>query len=450
MNSKYLKSAINYSNAKYFGVDLVNLYKESGDKISKDLIKRFGKHKSFLIICGTAGNGGDGFTIAMDLVKNHAKDIIVYLVGRLANISDPAVKKLWLELNDFAKSTSDLTIKQDAYAKDIDQKDIVIECISGTGFEGEKLNKRSGDIIKRISHFDSRLVAIDVPVPSYTPDIVYSLMYPKTEKAVTIDVKLPKELGLYCGPGDAKYLFEPKLFSHKKKNGKLLYISNTASNEDILMAAKLAEQYNVQLSVYNPFNLAESNESKNIEMVQNEYLDKAISSADSIIFGNFDELSLLNRALINEVLKYKAKRYIFSSSAINFFNIEDLKQIEDSIVILNKNESIQSRGQNVSDKRLAVEYSVNVASIGMQTVVYNTEGELRFNVSPLSAKSFYKPLLANLIAVLSTKNDFWQSMKASMFLLDLSAKLANGDSVEVNQDNIINRIVKSLEWCSNF
>lgn len=447
MNSKYLKSVINYANARYLGVDLVNLYKESGEKIAADLAGKFGKDKSFAIICGTGGNGGDGFSIAMNLVLNQHDNVCLYLIGRSVSITDPAVKTLWKEVIEFSKDHKELIIKQDSYSKDIEQSDVVIECLSGTGFEGDKLNKRFSDVVKRISHFDSRLVAIDVPVPSYTPDIVYSLMYPKTENAITIEMELPKELGLYCGPGDAKYLFEPKLFSHKKKNGKLLYISNTSNTEDIQTAAQIAEQYNVQLSVYNPFN---SVNYKNVEPIDHKDLDLAIAATDSIIFGEFDDVSLLNRGLINEIIEYKGRKYIFGSNALNFFDLDKLKSFPDAVVLLTKNEILELKGQHISDKRLAVEFGVDVASIGMQTALYNKEGEFKINVSPLSAKSYYKSLLSSLVAVLSTKNDFWLSIKAAVFLLDLSAKLVNGDSEELDQNNIIARIVKSLEWCRSF
>src|SRR5690554_5383588 len=98
MNQFSKLSKIIYTNLKYFGIDIVSLYKESAKEIAKKLIKEFGKDRTYSIICGLGGNGGDGFAVALELNNAGVKNINTFLVGRANQIQNPVSKELFDEI----------------------------------------------------------------------------------------------------------------------------------------------------------------------------------------------------------------------------------------------------------------------------------------------------------------------------------------------------------------
>ncbi|MEP7103633.1 MAG: NAD(P)H-hydrate epimerase [Candidatus Dojkabacteria bacterium] len=412
MDSLNINSKIIYTNAKHFGIDLASLYKVSAEKIASLLIEKYGVNKSYSVICGLGGNGGDGFAVAYELVKK-VKKIGIYLVGRPNSIEDPVARELWDKLKKL--SQANLTIKQDCYAKDITQGDVTLECLIGTGLVGEKLNKRFGDVIKRVSHFKKSIVALDVPIPSYSPDLTISLLYPKTKSAEVIEISLPKELQIYPGPGEFEALFRPKTHSYKVQNGRLLYVFNSEHSEELESIINFAEDYHVQIYVYSP---NEVKPNKKIVVVKEEELDEAIALADSIYLGEFDKTSLLNRALVLEILSYKFRKYIFNKSALRFISPEVLSKIPEKLFILEKDIACKIDPKSVKgSKRIAIEFKASLIVPSIQSYLYSDTGEFRLD---LTGKLFEKKLqqeLLNLAAVLSTKNDIWLALRAADFML---------------------------------
>lgn len=453
MNQSYLKSLITYTNCKYFNIDIEMLYLDSGKKISEKLIDFFGKDKEFGIICGLAGNGADGLATAIELTKNRVRMVKVYLVGRQNFIENPIGAKLFNELQQLlSKNKSyNLSIKQDCFAKDIEQPEVLIEALVGTGLEGNKLNKRFSDVIKRISHFNSKLVAIDVPAPSYNPDKTYSLLYPKLEHSEVIEVNVPKEIGLYCGPGDVKYLNLPKTTTHKKNNGKLLFISSTNEKEYLNKLINLDLELNFGLMLYN-FNQEKIIESKKAEIINDLETDEAINKSDSIYYGNFDEVSLVNRGLIGEIIKYKGKKQIINSRALNFINVDGLRGIQDCMVLPDK-ENISKfsnrsshTGFNQSLRSYAIENNINIVTFGFQSILYSNHGDFKISTSSVSSKNDFKEVFSNLVAAFSTMNSVWSSMKAASFVCEMAYKI----SKESKEEDYVKFVKDAIEWCLKF
>ena len=119
----------------------------------------------------------------------------------------------------------------------------------GTGLEKEVLNKRYKDVVARFSHFNSKIVAVDVPCPHYSPDTTLSLMYPKVENAEVIAIDIPAELEKYCGPGEKEFLWKPKRISHKAKNGQIIYFSTDSKLNDVVN--KSASSYETSAALFN-------------------------------------------------------------------------------------------------------------------------------------------------------------------------------------------------------
>lgn len=407
MDNLNINSKILYTNAKNFGIDLVAMYQDSAIKISNLLLNKFGKDKTYSIICGLGGNGGDGFAIAKELSKT--SKVILYLIGRNNHIEDQVSFELWKDLKEVISDK--LTIKQDAYAEDIVSTDVILDCLVGTGIIGEKLNKRFGDIIKRISHFKKERVAIDIGSIGYKPDFTISLIYPKTQDAEVIEVFLPKELLMYPGPGEVEVLFKPKKHSYKVKNGKLLYIFNTDNPKDLEKLTQYSQDYLVNLITYSPKNTHES--------ISDHELSDSIDSCDTLFLGDFEN-SLVNRALINEVLKFKDKKFILSKSVLDLINIEILKNLKEKIFILDKNNISKFNIGDKSDKgykRIALEYKTNLIVPSVQSYIYSANGEFRLDLSGTLFNNAAQEDLLCLVATLSTKNDMWLSLRAADFML---------------------------------
>ncbi|MEO6729476.1 MAG: NAD(P)H-hydrate epimerase [Candidatus Dojkabacteria bacterium] len=413
MDNLNVNSKILYTNAKNFGIDLVSLYKSSANLISKKIVESYGVEKHYSIICGLGGNGGDGFAIAEELSKT--SKVTVYLVGRSNNIEDPVAFDLW---NNLKRSKSpNLILKQDCYAEDITSTDVVIECLIGTGLVGKKLNKRFGDIIKRISHFKKITLAIDAPSPSYKPDLTISLIYPKTQDAEVVNIDLPKELTMYPGPGEVEVLFKAKKHSYKAKNGKLLYIYNSDTKTNLEKIIRYSEDYYVHVNIYSLKSNPKQLEGENISYINEEDLEESIISSDTIFLDEFSGESLLNKAIISEILNYTDKKFILSNSSIRFIPEEKLKPIKEKVFILNKDTlSIDTKGEK-GYKRTAIELAANIIVPSIQSYLYSNTGEFRLDIS---GKLFNKELQQELLcltAVLSTKNDIWLSLRAADFML---------------------------------
>lgn len=420
MDSPLHASKILYTNAKYFGIDLKKMYLEAGQKISEKLIGKFGKSKSYAFICGLGGNAGDGLATIKYLIKEGVDDVSLYLVGRQTQFEDVITNELFEDL----KKYSSLKIKQDAYAEDVVQEDVVVECLVGTGLIGDQLNKRFRDIIKRISHFKSQLIAIDKPAPSYAPDIVYSLVYPKTTNAQVIDINIPKDLTIYSGPGEVEALFKPKRSAYKSKNGKILYITNTEKLDSIERLLRIADAYLVNVYIYNPNrNFESKNISKlltNYEVIDDNKVDEYIGISDSSIFwGDFENMNILNRALITEILRYKGTKQVLFGDAIDYVHPNSLNGYTDLLVMPDQEQKVKFLDKgNSSIRRLASENKYLFSEFGLRSTIYSSKGELVFDRSGIFIKAQYQKFLAMLSAVLGSKNDLWLAAKAGLFLTE--------------------------------
>ncbi len=446
MNQIIQKSLITYTNCKYYNVDLKSLYEESAHKIADKLVNEFGVNKKYVFVCGLGGNAADGFAVAKCLSETNIKNIEVYVVGRLNLSEDLIAKELFQELTDY----KDVNIKQDCYATDIPQGDVVVECLVGTGLEGNKLNKRFHDVIKRISHFNSILIAIDVPAPSYKPDKVYSLMYPKTEEAEVIDIKLPTDLNLLVGPGEVKYLFQPNKTSHKKKNGKVLIVSSTFNTNKIINAIKIAEQYETYCYIYN-FNKDNSQfknfKSNYYELVENKDVDEAVDNCDVILYKDIDEANLLNRSVVHELANYRGRKHILNEKALDFLHPREIRELNNKIIIGNKDSLDKFMDDSIKNIRsISQNYNLTLVEPGLKTSIYSESGDIKFDSTGLFFKQEYRELLVNLIGMLSTKNDSLLSAQAGLFIVSLCYKLAS-DEGDISIDNIASKIGEVMEWC---
>lgn len=152
-----------YANAKQFQLYDSILLNKKGYQIEEmvyeaasALYKHIPKNKKMIILCGKGNNGADGMALA-SLIK---EDVIVYYLEdpSLGNKASSYYLQIVSNLNIPIKFTLD-----ELY-KDLENSDVIIDAIFGTGFKGA-LNEYYLSVVNLINQFhDSKqIVSIDIP-----------------------------------------------------------------------------------------------------------------------------------------------------------------------------------------------------------------------------------------------------------------------------------------------
>ena len=129
---------------------------------SKDLMYRAAKGvydaydgwrgKSIAIVVGGGNNGGDGYALAGILKKEGIDSVLYQVSDRLSE--DGAY---------YCGIASELGVPVQAFDADTDLSgfDVIVDCILGTGFQGEVRGK-AGDAIKAINSADAFVISVDI------------------------------------------------------------------------------------------------------------------------------------------------------------------------------------------------------------------------------------------------------------------------------------------------
>jgi hydroxyethylthiazole kinase-like uncharacterized protein yjeF len=228
------------------------LLMENAGAASADLIDReyAVKGKEVLVVSGLGNNGGDGFVVCRHLL-NRGANVAAVVLGRSDEIRTDEARLNWnvLELTDLnlvrihILDSADL----DKLRKTLGNADIVVDAILGTGVRG-KLREPISSSVQAINESGKIIVAIDAPTglnPS-TGEIhgaavkaLMTLTFHKmkrgfeghsrmTGKIRVVDIGIPVEAELFCGPGDARRVTTPRTpFSSKKSYGSVLVIGGS-------------------------------------------------------------------------------------------------------------------------------------------------------------------------------------------------------------------------------
>jgi ADP-dependent NAD(P)H-hydrate dehydratase / NAD(P)H-hydrate epimerase len=228
------------------------LLMENAGAASADLIDReyAAEGKKAVVVSGLGNNGGDGFVVCRHLLNRGAKVGLV-LLGRSEEIKTDEAKLNWnvlekMDLNLTRTSILD-SAELDKLRKALENADIVVDAILGTGVRG-KLREPISSSVKAIDDSGKIIVAIDTPTglnPS-TGEIhgvaikaTMTLTFHKmkrgfeghsdlTGKVRVVDIGIPVEAELFCGPGDVRRVTIPRTpFSSKRNYGAVLVIGGS-------------------------------------------------------------------------------------------------------------------------------------------------------------------------------------------------------------------------------
>ncbi len=109
-------------------------------------------NKKIAIIVGGGNNGGDGYALA-GILKNNGIDSVIYKVSD--KMSDDG--KYYMEI---AKNLG-VSIKSFDENTNLNEYDVIVDCILGTGFVGE-VHGKARDAIEAINQSNTYVISVDI------------------------------------------------------------------------------------------------------------------------------------------------------------------------------------------------------------------------------------------------------------------------------------------------
>lgn len=440
-------------NARFFGMGDSVMIEKAGEGISEYILRTIKGYKRGVVrcsfICGLGNNGADGMSAALTLSKKLLEqkisnvEIKMYLLGRENEINSTEAKNLFQKIHDRKLEIENFSYVQDAYAKDIDDADILVEAILGTGTKGV-IRKRYKDVVQRILKMKSYKIAVDVPVSGYKPNLVLSLITAKQKRAVVLDLGLPEEVESYLGPAHVKYLYEPPKNAYKRMTGELLVFGGSQLFHGApIMAIKAASKFIGSVFFYTSPENRELISKQKMELqefisLRESDLEKYAEYASVILVGPGLEENISNKAMLTYLLnKYPEKTFVLDAYAIAMANPKQNRQnkrgFRNCILTPHRGElrhifdDAKVVGLEGKLKRFCIENKCHLVLKGSVDLLFSADGEQKFNHTgnPGMAKGGTGDIMAGIIAALACKNDPWDALMAGTFLSGLAGDLAN-------------------------
>ena len=148
------------------GISYSRLMENAGSACAKIIRDRFDDSgfKNAVIVCGKGKNGGDGFVIARKLFENGYR-VSVLLAHGLPS-AETAVET-FTRAKDLGIDIEMYDETNEKHINRIAKADIVVDCIFGTGFQGEA-DEKTARLFERISDSEGFVVSVDLPSGLYT------------------------------------------------------------------------------------------------------------------------------------------------------------------------------------------------------------------------------------------------------------------------------------------
>jgi len=228
------------ANCEYLGIKRIQLMENAGAAIARAVKERISTGK-VVILAGKGNNGGDAFVAARHL---SGYDVRVILLGRKEEIKTHEALQNWNALEKTSVPRMQVAESNEFDLKLIENADIIIDGIFGTGVRG-KIRELESTAIDLINTSGAFVISVDVP-SGLDPDggkfeksvkSGLTLTFHKmkaglqpcdvkkyTGEIKVIDIGIPQEAEFYVGPGDIQpFLKRPKT-SHKGDAGRVLVI----------------------------------------------------------------------------------------------------------------------------------------------------------------------------------------------------------------------------------
>ncbi len=232
-------------NSEYLGVSKLQLMENAGRAVAAAVMERFGRKSSVVIVCGTGGNGGDGFVAARHLAGAGYKPRVI-LLGQPKNIGSQEAEANWQALKGMSETILITQVRDSAEIEALNG-DVVIDAMIGTGVIGA-LAPPYRKMVDAIKASNGYTIAVDIPTginadtgeaPGKAVKADLTITFHKEKKGLrsaqshtgeleTAPIGIPPEAERYAGPGDV-FIASKKRYpnAHKGDHGSLLVIGGS-------------------------------------------------------------------------------------------------------------------------------------------------------------------------------------------------------------------------------
>ncbi|WP_457614568.1 NAD(P)H-hydrate dehydratase [Methanopyrus sp.] len=233
-------------NSRWLGFEEDFMMENAGAGVARVVIEEYSPD-DVLIVCGTGGNGGDGFVTARHL-DSEGVNVEVLLVGRREAVKNEAAELNLRRLDRAGIPVQEARDSDDL--KNIDfERDVVVDALLGFGIRG-RLREPVRSAVLRIneaSREGSRVVSIDIPTgldpdTGETPDVIVEadliVSIHRHKRGVRrlrdaflrrVNAGIPGIAEQICGPGDliTSDIWQRDPWSHKGQHGRVLVIGGS-------------------------------------------------------------------------------------------------------------------------------------------------------------------------------------------------------------------------------
>ncbi|MEA3454495.1 MAG: NAD(P)H-hydrate dehydratase [Candidatus Caldatribacteriota bacterium] len=464
------------------------LMENAGLRIFQNLKKIYPdlRLKKIIIFAGSGNNGGDGFVVARHLY-NYGLKVKVFLLTTFNKIKGEAeenlniINKMGVELIEIE------TTKLDEIQRGIQNSDLIIDAILGTGLQG-KVTGLKAKIIDLINIANKEVVAIDVP--SGLDADTGKIEGPCIKATHTITLALPK-IGLLIFPGASyagkvtvenigipSYLLKNNkiktnivtkeivksllpfraTYSHKGSFGKVLILAGSIGMTGAAyLASEAAMRSGAGIVVLgiprslNPIMEAKLTEVMTLPLVETKKQSLGEEAEETILklMKNYSILGIgpgisrqaETQRLVRKVIEKSNIPLVVDADAIYALSEDPtiLKKTKTPLVItphpgeiaklINKDVDYILNNQLDITREIAQKYGIVVVLKGARTIIANKEGEVYINVGDNSgmATGGSGDVLTGIICSLIAQGaDNFSAAITGVYIHSLAGDLARG------------------------
>lgn len=447
-------------NCEYLGVSRLQLMENAGRQIAEHARE----YKKIAVFAGTGNNGGDGLVAARHLACA-GKKVRVYLAG--GKRTDECQRNLDVILNTDVEVEVIGDSKDCEKIVDFSRYDLIVDALVGVGMRGE-LREPIKSMVETINKSNAFKLSVDVPSGNeklkVNADLVLSFHTAKTPNAVVVDIGIPKEAELYCGPGDV-YLAIPerKPNAHKGDYGRVLVVGGSRNYVGApTLAALSALRAGADLAViccpksaaariFDPNLIVRPLKSENY--LSSVDVERILNlKFDVMILGNGLDTEEETRDAVREIIKKVEAPMVVDADALKLIKKDDVKP--NMILTPHAREFETLFGTYDEEKRTklvektAAETNSTILLKGRIDVISDgRRTRLNKTGNPSMTVGGTGDVLAGVVGGLAAQNkDLFQSACAGAFLTGLAGDLANREYyISMLATDVLNKIPEAIK-----
>jgi len=454
-------------NCEYLGVSRLQLMENAGKEIARQCIE----HNKIVFFCGPGNNGGDGLAAARHL-RGLGKEVRVYAVG--ASKTPEREKNLKALLNTDAdissiNDSSDCTQIRDS----LKGFDLIVDALIGVGLKG-RLMEPFKRVVETINESKRPTISVDTPTGDETlkvnADVVLSLHNAKVPGAKVVDIGIPKEAELYCGPGDV-YIAVPRRNpdAHKGDFGRLLVVGGSrdyvgtptlvaeaALKTGVDLITVICPKYVADRMPFNPNLIVNSLESE--DFLKEKDVDKILEHKfDTLAVGNGLSTSSDTKDAVRKLLNNVETPVVVDADALKLVKKNQLKQNMILTPHAGEFKTLFGEYENLDREKIverqAKDTGATIVLKGKTDVISNGRlTKINKTGNPQMTVGGTGDTLAGLIAGLAAQNKMtFESACAGVFLNGLAGDLAYSRlGVSMAATDVVSSIPEAFAYCRRF